>query len=44
LLSDAESRRQMGDAARAFVQKQQGATARTIDMLDTIIAPAPRLP
>jgi len=44
LLSDAELRRQMGDAARAFVQKQQGATARTIDMLDTIIAPAPRLP
>ena len=44
LLSHADVCRRMGDAARAFVEKQQGATARTIDMLDTIIAPAPRLP
>jgi 3-deoxy-D-manno-octulosonic-acid transferase len=44
LLADADVRRRMGEAGRAFVLQQQGATARTIDMLDTIIAPAPRLP
>jgi 3-deoxy-D-manno-octulosonic-acid transferase len=44
LLADPDLRRRMGDAARAFVQKQQGATARTIDMLDSVIARPPRLP
>jgi 3-deoxy-D-manno-octulosonic-acid transferase len=38
LLSDADLRSRMGTAARAFVIQQQGATARTLDMMDEVIA------
>jgi 3-deoxy-D-manno-octulosonic-acid transferase len=44
LLTDAAVRERIGAAARAFVQQQQGATARTLDMLDKVIAAPPRLP
>ncbi|HKA05958.1 MAG TPA: 3-deoxy-D-manno-octulosonic acid transferase [Gemmataceae bacterium] len=44
LLADASLREHMGTAARAFVQQQQGATARTLDMLESVIAAPPRLP
>jgi 3-deoxy-D-manno-octulosonic-acid transferase len=37
LLSDADLRRRMGNAARAFVLAQQGATGRTLDMMDEVI-------
>ena len=37
LLGDADLRHQMGAAARAFVMSQQGATARTLDMMDEVI-------
>lgn len=38
LLSDADLRSRIGAAARAFVIRQQGATARTLDMMDQVIA------
>jgi 3-deoxy-D-manno-octulosonic-acid transferase len=38
LLADADLRTRMGTAARAFVMSQQGATARTLDMMDDVIA------
>jgi 3-deoxy-D-manno-octulosonic-acid transferase len=41
LLRDDDLRHRMGDAARAFVLAQQGATARTLDLLDRIIAGSP---
>ena len=44
LLGDSALRERMGAAARAFVHQQQGATARTLDMLDRVIAAPPRLP
>jgi len=44
LLADASLRERIGSAARTFVHQQQGATARTLDMLDKVIAAAPRLP
>lgn len=37
LLGDAEARRRLGDAARAFVLSQQGATERTLDALQTLM-------
>jgi 3-deoxy-D-manno-octulosonic-acid transferase len=37
LLRDADLRRRMGDAARKFVLVQQGATTRTLDLLDDVI-------
>jgi 3-deoxy-D-manno-octulosonic-acid transferase len=45
LLGDADLRRRMGEAARTFVVAQQGATTRTLDLLDQVIdvtAPAGR--
>jgi 3-deoxy-D-manno-octulosonic-acid transferase len=41
LLQDAEVRRRIGDAARAFVLAQQGATGRTLDLLDRVLAARP---
>jgi 3-deoxy-D-manno-octulosonic-acid transferase len=38
LLADPELRSRMGAAARAFVMSQQGATARTLDMMDEVIS------
>jgi 3-deoxy-D-manno-octulosonic-acid transferase len=38
LLGDADSRSRMGAAARGFVVSQQGATARTLDMMDEVIS------
>jgi len=40
LLGDAALRSEMGDAARRFVQSQQGATEHTLALLDRLIAPA----
>ncbi|MBI1830581.1 MAG: 3-deoxy-D-manno-octulosonic acid transferase [Planctomycetes bacterium] len=37
LLGDAQRRRRLGDAARAFVLSQQGATERTLDALQTLM-------
>jgi 3-deoxy-D-manno-octulosonic-acid transferase len=37
LLADAAEREQMGLAGRQFVQGQQGATERTVDLLDAIL-------
>ena len=37
LLLDPDLRQRMGEAARAFVYAQQGATARTLDLLDEVI-------
>jgi len=37
LLGNAEARRRLGDAARAFVLSQQGATERTLDALQTLM-------
>jgi len=37
LISDAALRAQMGVAARELVQRQQGATRRTLDVLDAVI-------
>ncbi|MFM8272926.1 MAG: 3-deoxy-D-manno-octulosonic acid transferase, partial [Gemmata sp.] len=39
LLADAELRARTGAAARGLVQRQQGATARTLDVLDSLIPP-----
>lgn len=40
LLADSARRKKMGEAARALVRAQQGATGRTLDVLDELIAPA----
>jgi 3-deoxy-D-manno-octulosonic-acid transferase len=40
LISDPDLRAQMGTAARALVARQQGATARTLAVLDALIAPS----
>jgi 3-deoxy-D-manno-octulosonic-acid transferase len=40
LLADPAWRQEMGAAARAFVMDQQGATARTLDMMDAVLAGA----
>ena len=37
LLGDADMRSRLGAAARAFVRSQQGATERTLDLLDEVI-------
>jgi 3-deoxy-D-manno-octulosonic-acid transferase len=39
LISDAELRERMGAAARDLVRRQQGATQRTLDVLDAVIPP-----
>ena len=44
LISDAELRAQMGAAARELVRRQQGATARTLDVLDSLILSTAALP
>jgi 3-deoxy-D-manno-octulosonic-acid transferase len=41
LLADAVRRSAMGAAARRLVRDQQGATRRTLDVLDELIGPAP---
>ena len=37
LLGDREAREQMGEAARQFVLQQQGATERTLGLLDKLL-------
>ncbi|MCS6865000.1 MAG: 3-deoxy-D-manno-octulosonic acid transferase [Gemmataceae bacterium] len=37
LLSDSQRRQRMGQAARALVERQQGATARTLELLDRVM-------
>jgi 3-deoxy-D-manno-octulosonic-acid transferase len=44
LLSNEAERRRMGVAARDFVRRQQGATERTLDLLDRLIATSCRPP
>jgi 3-deoxy-D-manno-octulosonic-acid transferase len=39
LLSDAALRTRMGGAARELVRRQQGATLRTLDVLDSVLPP-----
>jgi 3-deoxy-D-manno-octulosonic-acid transferase len=39
LIIDAELRERMGAAARELVRRQQGATQRTLDVLDSLIPP-----
>ncbi len=39
LLADPTRRQAMGEAARTFVRDQQGATERTLDVLDRLIVP-----
>ncbi len=39
LLGDSQLRQRMGQAARELVERQQGATARTLDILDGVIRP-----
>lgn len=39
LLADPAKRKRLGAAARRLVQSQQGATAKTLDLLDFLIAP-----
>jgi 3-deoxy-D-manno-octulosonic-acid transferase len=39
LVSDSELRARMGAAARALVRGQQGATQRTLDVIDSVIPP-----
>lgn len=43
LLDDESKRTAMGDAARRLVRDQQGATARTLDLLDELLSEVPRL-
>jgi 3-deoxy-D-manno-octulosonic-acid transferase len=43
LLGDAEERRRLGEAARAFVRQQQGATERTVALLEGLLPPAKAL-
>jgi len=38
LLADADRRAKMGSAARELVRRQQGATRRTLDLLDAVLA------
>jgi 3-deoxy-D-manno-octulosonic-acid transferase len=38
LLGDASERLRLGEAARELVQRQQGATERTVDLLDRLLA------
>jgi 3-deoxy-D-manno-octulosonic-acid transferase len=40
LLADADERHRLGEAARELVRQQQGATARTLDVLDGLIGSA----
>jgi 3-deoxy-D-manno-octulosonic-acid transferase len=40
LVADAELRRRMGAAARELVRRQQGATARTLDVIDALLPAA----
>jgi 3-deoxy-D-manno-octulosonic-acid transferase len=40
LLEDVDERRRLGEAARELVRQQQGATARTLDVLDGLIGGA----
>jgi 3-deoxy-D-manno-octulosonic-acid transferase len=42
LLHDPAERARRGSAARQFVQQQQGATARTLDLLDGLLQAGPR--
>jgi 3-deoxy-D-manno-octulosonic-acid transferase len=37
LLGDAAERRQLGEAAQRYVREQQGATERTLDLLDSLL-------
>ncbi len=37
LIADAGLRQRIGETARALVQRQQGATSRTLDVLDTLL-------
>jgi 3-deoxy-D-manno-octulosonic-acid transferase len=39
LLADARQRRQLGTTARKLVLAQQGATQRTLEALDFLVAP-----
>ncbi len=39
LLADVDERRRLGEAARQLVRRQQGATARTVALLDPLLAP-----
>ena len=39
LLENTTRRQAMGEAARTFVRNQQGATERTLDVLDRLIVP-----
>lgn len=41
LVGDTELRRRMGAAARELVKQQQGATARTLDLIDRVVAAGP---
>ena len=40
LIADRELRAKMGAAAKELVRRQQGATARTLDVIDELLAPA----
>ena len=42
LLADSEQRAAMGAAGRAFAERHRGATARTLELLETIPSPAGR--
>ncbi|HVS38173.1 MAG TPA: 3-deoxy-D-manno-octulosonic acid transferase, partial [Gemmataceae bacterium] len=44
LLDDPAERARMGSAARAFVQQQQGATGRTVELLGQLIEARQRRP
>jgi 3-deoxy-D-manno-octulosonic-acid transferase len=44
LLRDRAARERLGEAARAFVLSQQGATERTLDLIDRLLGPAPSQP
>jgi 3-deoxy-D-manno-octulosonic-acid transferase len=41
LLADPDLRARTGAAARELVRRQQGATDRTLDLLDALTAPPP---
>ena len=40
LLGDGDERNRLGSAARQFVRRQQGATERTLAVLDQLLTPA----
>ncbi|HEY1188886.1 MAG TPA: 3-deoxy-D-manno-octulosonic acid transferase, partial [Gemmata sp.] len=42
LLADSDRRKQMGAAARALVQRQQGTTLRTLDVIASVMPPTAR--